>query len=658
MQTHVNKGQEDKSKSLGDNTLQKQSNRSVYELIDNRKEAVAQQKLVDTPIQKKPNDTGLPDNLKSGIENMSGYSMDDVKVHYNSDKPAQLNAHAYAQGTDIHVASGQEQHLPHEAWHVVQQKQGRVQPTTAVNGAQVNDNVSLETEADIMGEKALQLKTDQNLQLYHTSISTSNTKQLASDYSGLLPSHDTNEDSYRDGNNNEKKEFTYHHIIPENKLVKVAKEFIKIKNDIKKYGNDDELKDGFTSSITDLQDNAKKQWFETRLTDFQYYMNKEFADDGLLFTKDNLKPILERDNTSDAIIKAVLNLAIHQTKVDQVEQKKQFESRLDLMKSKGRQDQKMVVEELKSVNKLSDYAPPLLNWMDQYSDIANIAELKREVQENMTNAVTKANYKNAYNPIFQWFYKDYYIYKCNKLGVSHYIKNDGLSKALASNTQSELEKIVKKYALPHDDRDDAYLKSSVQWNPGNIHRGPSSSKRLDPDKDGFEQYLDDGGDEFEKAAVQILTTNHYRQLYNLNNDIDAFLANTNIDAEKLRQAKHIATEMRGLQNNGLTQFDPNQWESIQNKPSKMRLKENGVTNDLDHEMIINPPQQINPLQNVPQQVNPPQNIPQNLPQQINQPQNAPKGYGKYLPVLLSLGAFVGYQAVQFGLSYFGKKDNE
>ena len=73
--------------------------------------------------EKKPNDTGLPDNLKSGIENLSGMSMDGVKVHYNSEKPAQLNALAYAQGTDIHVGPGQEQHLPHEAWHVVQQGQ-------------------------------------------------------------------------------------------------------------------------------------------------------------------------------------------------------------------------------------------------------------------------------------------------------------------------------------------------------------------------------------------------------------------------------------------------------------------------------------------------------------------------------------------------------
>ncbi|WP_331351009.1 DUF4157 domain-containing protein [Cellvibrio sp. UBA7671] len=103
-----------------------------------------------------PNRTGLPDNLKSGIENLSGMSMDHVKVHYNSSQPAQLNAHAFAQGSDIHVAPGQEQHLPHEAWHVVQQAQGRVKPTMQMKeGVQVNDDEGLEHEADVMGAKAL-----------------------------------------------------------------------------------------------------------------------------------------------------------------------------------------------------------------------------------------------------------------------------------------------------------------------------------------------------------------------------------------------------------------------------------------------------------------------------------------------------------------------
>ena len=106
------------------------------------------------------NETGLPDGLKSGIESLSGMSLDDVQVHYNSAQPAQLNALAYAQGTDIHVAPGQEQHLPHEAWHVVQQAQGRVQPTMQLEGGvPVNDDHTLEHEADTMGERASNLIT-------------------------------------------------------------------------------------------------------------------------------------------------------------------------------------------------------------------------------------------------------------------------------------------------------------------------------------------------------------------------------------------------------------------------------------------------------------------------------------------------------------------
>jgi len=97
----------------------------------------------------------MPDQLKSGIESLSGMDMSDVRVHANSDKPAQLNALAYAQGNDIHLAPGQEQHLAHEAWHVVQQRQGRVAPTMQLEGAAINDDAALEEEADVMGAKAI-----------------------------------------------------------------------------------------------------------------------------------------------------------------------------------------------------------------------------------------------------------------------------------------------------------------------------------------------------------------------------------------------------------------------------------------------------------------------------------------------------------------------
>lgn len=139
-----------------DNSLQAKNTARFQEAADTH---TSKQEI---PIQKKENNTGLPDNLKSGIENLSGYSLDDVKVYYNSDQPAQLQAHAYAQGTNIHVAPGQEKHLPHEAWHVVQQKQGRVNPTLQLKGVAINDSDSLELEADLMGEKALQLKADES----------------------------------------------------------------------------------------------------------------------------------------------------------------------------------------------------------------------------------------------------------------------------------------------------------------------------------------------------------------------------------------------------------------------------------------------------------------------------------------------------------------
>ena len=104
----------------------------------------------ETPEQKR-NETGMSDNLKAGIEDLSGFAMDDVRVHYNSPEPATVQALAYTQGTDIYVAPGQEQHLPHEAWHVAQQMAGRVEPTTEVSGLPVNDCIELEHEADVMG---------------------------------------------------------------------------------------------------------------------------------------------------------------------------------------------------------------------------------------------------------------------------------------------------------------------------------------------------------------------------------------------------------------------------------------------------------------------------------------------------------------------------
>lgn len=133
------------------------------------------------PIQRETeNRTGMPDDLKTGVESLSGIDMSDVRVHYNSSKPADVGALAYTQGTDIHVAPGQERHLPHEAWHVVQQAQGKVRPTMQLkDGTPVNDDEGLESEADVMGdlsilEKESKLKENKSIMNLST-VNSSNT---------------------------------------------------------------------------------------------------------------------------------------------------------------------------------------------------------------------------------------------------------------------------------------------------------------------------------------------------------------------------------------------------------------------------------------------------------------------------------------------------
>ena len=109
--------------------------------------------------------------------------MSGVNVHYNSPEPAQLNAHAYAQGNNIHVAPGQEKHLPHEAWHVAQQRQGRVKPTKQLKSkVNINDDPLLEKEADIMGAKAQKIGNNESeiSQLQNNVNNSENVNQLVS----------------------------------------------------------------------------------------------------------------------------------------------------------------------------------------------------------------------------------------------------------------------------------------------------------------------------------------------------------------------------------------------------------------------------------------------------------------------------------------------
>lgn len=108
------------------------------------------QRAEKQPKQQGPNLTGIPTQMKMDFERRSGLSFDDVRVHYNSDKPTRIGALAYTQGTQVYMAPGQERHLGHELGHVIQQKSFRVPPTSWINGQPVNDSPALECQADIL----------------------------------------------------------------------------------------------------------------------------------------------------------------------------------------------------------------------------------------------------------------------------------------------------------------------------------------------------------------------------------------------------------------------------------------------------------------------------------------------------------------------------
>ncbi len=156
-----------------------------HPLIDNSPRVTAQAKLnadlFDGPVQRQgppeedellqgkfaaqknsADNTGMPDKLQAKMESAFGTGFSDVKVHKNSGKATQVGAVAYTQGTDVHFAPGQydpgtsagQKLLGHELAHVVQQREGLVQPTGSVAGLPLNDSPALEKEADVIGKKA------------------------------------------------------------------------------------------------------------------------------------------------------------------------------------------------------------------------------------------------------------------------------------------------------------------------------------------------------------------------------------------------------------------------------------------------------------------------------------------------------------------------
>ena len=138
----------------------------------------------------------IPAPLRSQMESAFNANFANVKIH-EGNHVGDVGAIAYTQGNDIHFAPGQfnpdmrsgQALIGHELAHVLQQRQGRVKPTTQINGLPVNDQSALEQEADVLGQKAAQMKNPATLQRQETQDKPANYQ---------ITSPKASEDGYRE----------------------------------------------------------------------------------------------------------------------------------------------------------------------------------------------------------------------------------------------------------------------------------------------------------------------------------------------------------------------------------------------------------------------------------------------------------------------------
>lgn len=121
------------------------------ELKSKNKETLSE-RFPDAMTRRRKNNTGIPEAIKREAEELSGVSLDDVRIFYKSPEPAKYGAFAFTQGKNIYIAPGQEKHIGHEVWHAVQQKQNRVKGKS-YEGGLANFDKNLEMEADTFDRK-------------------------------------------------------------------------------------------------------------------------------------------------------------------------------------------------------------------------------------------------------------------------------------------------------------------------------------------------------------------------------------------------------------------------------------------------------------------------------------------------------------------------
>jgi hypothetical protein len=526
-----------------------------------KKQATTDKKKVDAPKTPScmrtnvPNETGIPDLMKTQFENLSGFSFDDVRVHYNSGKPAQLQALAYTQGNNVYIAPGQGKHLEHELGHVVQQKAWKVPPEVYVSGVGVNESPALEVQASLYAREAMSV-THSVGKSTAPSVAASSVAQKASNYEGILPRHELlgGEYMYKGAR---KTDFTYHHIIPENFLNSIS-------------GLIESLEKGQISSTQEYKDFKKKALDlrkDTRTKDTFMALNKRFP--GVItFDEADINTILaEKPNFAEA------RTALRQT----------VSTNLHTVASGAL---------LKFCAIKADFDNPHTMGDIERKYVTNVIERS----EMLDMLITREWFTN------QFKYRDDAATLCVPVTDAASIftsMNEKLSIPITPDLP-ELDflfhdrtygiiPIIDMYLTPPAAPG---LKEMMAWIPGNIHRGPISDIR---------SKSDDGGDGFETSASNVMQTEHYIKLKTLHEamkDIqtdkqtadsyapilvggsqhkngaaykESKLKYKGVMKKITKDIKKVFELMNDLFDCGFTDFDPKKWQEIRESYTETKM---------------------------------------------------------------------------------------
>jgi len=492
-----------------------------------------------------------------------------IQAHTGQEAAAsarEMGARAYATGGHVVLDRGTDLHtVAHEAAHVIQQRAG-----VNLSGGVGRAGDPYEQHADAVADMVVQGRSAESHLAQYAGGSQAGgaVVQRASDYAGILPKHETFEDSYR-FQGRRSTDFTYHHIIPENKLEKVYKQLRTIRDYLEGDGPSNKTSNAFNAQLSGLVTNARKGWLKTRARNTTYALQQDFGD----------LPVQIPESKVEEILKAYAQTQDDPSGAFQSQYKQELEPNFHEAKRKARStvstmlnttsffrtgwgDERLIRELWEALGKDVYNFDILAPWLqDALQAVRDEDEQHRITSKVLDKRSVLKHIKFA----------------LQRYDLETYFRDKFPALSALRPTQGTLKKLLQQNAIPHEDSE--HLEHAVQWNPGNIHRGPASSKRLNPDAgEEFDALVDDGGDNFEKAAANLVERKHYEVLEELNEQIDGFLKvpirNGVPDDNKIAAAVEIVRRMRALMEFGLTKFDEHQWEQKGDK--HMRLRKNNT----------------------------------------------------------------------------------